>query len=35
MQRLQNEIEAEVAKYNELDKKGQQLVLSRNSSHEQ
>ncbi len=33
--RLQDEIETEVAKYNELHKKAQQLIQARNSLYEQ
>lgn len=35
LQRLQNEIEEEVGKYNQIDKKGQQLAQARNSLYEQ
>lgn len=35
LQRLQNEIEEEVQKYNALDKKGQQLIQTRGSLYEQ
>jgi hypothetical protein len=35
LQRLQNEIEEEVQKYNQMDKKAQQLLQSRNSLFEQ
>ena len=35
LQRLQNEIEEEVAKYNQIDKKGQQLSQTRTSLYEQ
>lgn len=33
MKRLQEEIEEEIQKYNQIDKKGQQLVNARNSLH--
>jgi hypothetical protein len=35
LQRLQNEIEEEVKKYNALEKKAQQYVQARNSLYEQ
>lgn len=35
LQRLQNEIEEEVKKYNTLEKKAQQFVQARNSLYEQ
>lgn len=35
LQRLQNEIEEEVKKYNALEKKSQQYVQARNSLYEQ
>lgn len=35
LQRLQTEIEEEVQKYNNLDKRAQQLQQNRNSLHEQ
>jgi chaperonin cofactor prefoldin len=35
LQRLQNEIEEQVQKYNDLDKKSQQLVQTRSSLYEQ
>ena len=35
MARLQSEIEGQVADYNQLDKKAQQLAQTRNSLHEQ
>ena len=35
LQRLQNEIEEEVQKYNQFDKKAQQLTQTRNSLFEQ